>query len=115
MAHPNTLGITLGMEYDQKLYEFRRNMTLYKIWDEDLIMIDNFTKQNNINEFKKLNIRLFDDKLLPELFECFWNNDLHVLKKKNIIYYTSLDDLEILKELRYLKLDEITEEDFDFF
>ena len=115
MENANTIGITLGMEYDQELYKFRRIMTLFKIWDEDLIMLDNFIRLYNINEIRKLNKRLFDDKLLPELFECFWNQNLHILKKRNIIYYTSLDDLTELKELRYLKLEEVTQKDFDFF
>ena len=85
------------------------------IYDEYLKLLDNISKVDNINKFKKLDAELFCNKLLPELFECFWNNNLYILKKKNIIYYTSLDDLEILKELKYLKLDIITEKDFDNF
>ena len=115
MEYPNRLEITLDLEKENEMYNSEKQVTQNILWNESLKLLDNITKQNNVNQFKKLNKILFDKKLLPEFFKCFWDKDLYVLKNTNIIYYTSSSELEELKELRYLKLEEVTEKDFDFF
>ena len=115
MEYPNTLEITLDLEKENEMYNSEKQVTQNILWNESLKLLDNITKQNNVNQFKKLNKILFDKKLLPEFFKCFWDKDLYVLKNRNIIYYTSSGELEELKELRYLKLEEVTQKDFDFF
>lgn len=115
MEYPNRLEITLDLEKENEMYNSEKQVTQNILWNESLKLLDNITKQNNVNQFKKLNKILFDKKLLPEFFKCFWDEDLYVLKNRNIIYYTSSSELEELKELRYLKLEEVTQKDFDFF
>ena len=115
MENLNTLEITLHSEKENEWYYFKNEVTKNIIWNESLKLLDNITKQNNVNQFNKLNKILFDKKLLPEFFKYFWDKDLYILKNRNIIYYPSSDDLSELKELRYLKLEEVTEKDFDFF
>ena len=115
MEYPNTLEITLDLEKENEMYNYEKQVTQNILWNESLKLLDNITKQNNVNQFNKLNKILFDKKLLPEFFKYFWDKDLYILKNRNIIYYASFDDLSELKELRYLKLEEVTEKDFDFF
>ena len=110
MEYPNGLEITLDLEKENEMYNSEKQVTQNILWNESLKLLDNITKQNNVNQFKKLN-----QILLPEFFKCFWDKDLYVLKNRNIIYYTSSGELEELKELRYLKLEEVNQKDFDFF
>ena len=109
MALPSTLGVNLGYGDSNIWTNFKHFMTQFTIWSDYLIEIDNICEIKNLNNiYKKLN-----QEKSEKLEKYFMESE--ITKPKNIIYISCLKEKEEIKEILKLKLEKITENDFDYF
>ena len=109
MAIPISLGVTLGYGDSEIWRDFKHLMTQFNIWDNYLLEIDNICEIEKINnKYKSLN-----SGKVEKLEKYFMESE--ITKTKNVIYYTSLKEKEEIIEIFNLRLEKITESDFNYF
>lgn len=109
MALPSTLGVTLGYGDSDIWRNFIHHMTQYTIWSDYLLNMDDYCILENLNNiYKKLN-----QEKSEKLEKYFMESE--ITKPKNIVYISCLKEKEEIKEILKLKLEKITENDFDYF